>query len=332
MIDVITIGAATRDVFLKSSAFKVLRDPKHLEAIGFPTGEAQCFALGEKVPVEHLVRATGGGAANAAVTFARQGLATAMIAKVGDDESGKEIIKELHGEQVGVVNEHHKGETDYATILLAPNGERTILVHHGSPLQKKDIPFSKLRAAWAYIAPTNMSVALMREIFATLKKNGTRIALNPSRHYIEHAAKELKMMIAESAVVIANREEVAALVDVPYHDEVRAFKKFDALVDGIAIMTDGPRGARASDGKTVYRCGTFKEKELAERTGAGDAFGAGFVAGFIRSNDICYALRLAAANATSVVEHIGAQEGILTKKDFEDSRWKFVSLDVEPLY
>ncbi len=332
MVDVITIGSATRDVFLKSGLFKVLRDPKHLESVGFPTGEAQCFALGSKITVDSFTRTAGGDAANAAVTFARQGLSTAMIAKMGDDESGREIAKELASEHVAILNEAQKGETDYATILLAPNGERTILLHRGTPIQRKGIPFSKLKAQWAYIAPANIDAPIMRDIFATLKKNNVKIALNPSRHYIARNAKDLKMMIAQADVVIANREEVAELTDIPFNDEKKLFKKFDAMVNGIAIMTDGSRGALASDGQTVYRCSTFKEKVIEGRTGAGDAFGSGFVAGFIRSNDICYALRLAAANATSVIEHVGAQIGILSKKDFENKRWKYLNLDVEPLY
>jgi len=56
MFDVIAIGTATRDVFLISPLFKVLRDPKHLEKIGFKTGEAQCFALGAKVEVKKKSR------------------------------------------------------------------------------------------------------------------------------------------------------------------------------------------------------------------------------------------------------------------------------------
>jgi sugar/nucleoside kinase (ribokinase family) len=172
----------------------------------------------------------------------------------------------------------------------------------------------------------------MKEIVQTLKKNNISIALNPSRYYIERAHKELAYMIANARVVITNREEAAAITGENFSDEKRVFKKFDAMVDGIAIMTDGARGAIASDGQTAYRCGTFKEKEMVDRTGAGDAFGAGFVSGFIRSNDICYGLRLGAANATSVVEYIGGTEGILDKKDFEQKRWKFLNLDVEPFY
>lgn len=329
MFDVITIGTATRDIFLGSPLFKVLNDPKHLSTIGFETGEAQCFALGAKVKVDTFVSAVGGDAANAAVTFARQGFKTAVVARIGDDESGHTIEKELKDEKITVLNPHHKGETDYSTILMAAGGERTILVHRGTQFSRKDIPFTKLKAKWAYIAPANIPVSIIKEIFATLKKNKVKIALNPSRYYIEKATKDLKLFMLEADVVIMNREECAELTGVPFAKEKLLFKKLLDMVKGVAIMTDGPRGALASSGQHFYRCGTFKEHLPTYRTGAGDAFGSGFVAGFMRTNDMGYALRLAAANSTSVIEHIGAQKGILTKKHFEDARWKFLNLDVE---
>lgn len=329
MFDVITIGTATRDIFLGSPLFKVLNDPKHLVTIGFEANEMQCFALGSKVKVDTFVSATGGDAANAAVTFARQGFKTATIMRLGDDEAGHAIVKELKDEKITVLNPHHAGETDYSTILMAPGGERTILVHRGTQVSRKDIPFNKLKAKWAYIASANIPPAIMREIFVALKKNKVKIAINPSRYYIEKATKDLKTFMMEADVVIMNREECAELTGVPFAKEKLLFKKLLDIVKGIAIMTDGSRGALASYGQHFYRCGIFKEHEPTYRTGAGDAFGSGFVAGFIRTNDIGYALRLAAANSTSVIEHIGAQKGILTKKHFEDKRWKFLNLDVE---
>lgn len=329
MFDVITIGTATRDIFLGSPLFKVLNDPKHLANIGFETGEAQCFALGSKVNVDTFVRTVGGDAANAAVTFARQGFKTAMVARVGDDESGHSVVRELADEKITILNAHHAGETDYSTILMAPGGERTILVHRGTPLARKDVPFTKLKATWAYIAPANIQPAIMRDIVSTLVKNKVRIAMNPSRYYIENASKDLKMFMEKAEVVIMNREEVAEFTGVPYGKEKQLFKKMMDMVRGVAIMTDGAHGALASDGKNVYRSGIFKQNEPVYRTGAGDAFGSGFVAGLMRSNDVGYALRLAAANSTSVIEHIGAQKGILTKKHFEDKRWKFLNFDVE---
>jgi sugar/nucleoside kinase (ribokinase family) len=92
---------------------------------------------------------------------------------------------------------------------------------------------------------------------------------------------------------------------------------------GIIVITDGKNGSILSDGKIRLRAGIFKERKLIDRTGAGDAFGAGFVAGIIQNpGDYSYAIRLASANATSNIEIIGAKTGILTKEDFlKNSRW-----------
>ena len=92
---------------------------------------------------------------------------------------------------------------------------------------------------------------------------------------------------------------------------------------GIVVMTKGPQGVAVSDGKMIWQAGSFKEKKMVDRTGAGDAFGSGFVAGLIQASRIEYAIRLGSANATSVVEYVGAKKGIVTKNDFEkSSRWK----------
>lgn len=334
MIDVITIGVATRDVFLRSSQLKILRDPEHLTRLGFPTGEAECVALGSKLDVEEPIFAVGGGAANAAVTFARQGHSVGTIVRVGNDVHGKEILQTLRSEKIAVTAITDKTTaTAYSTILLTPSGERTILVYRGaaSGFQKRDFQSRFFKATWAYITPGDMSPPLLKEIITSLKRNGVRIAMNPSGFYVAHGGSRVKPFLKNLDVVLVNREEASQLTGIPYNNEKRIFKKFDDLISGIAVVTDGPRGAAASDGSFIYRAGIFKEKKLVDRTGAGDAFGSGFIAGLLRGNDIHSALRLAAANATSVVEHVGAQTGILRKKEFTSRRWSYLDMDVEPL-
>jgi len=334
MYDVITIGTATRDVFVSGESFKVLKDPAHLKKIGFKTGEAECFALGSKIEVSKPVITLGGGAANTAVTFARQGFRTAALVKVGDDELGEGVIKTLKSEKVNpIAMIDKKTGTAYSTILVAPTGERTVLVYRGasSNFQKKDVPMRKLRAKWAYISPGTISIPLMEIIVARLKKNGVKVAMNPSKHYLEAGPNRLKTILRSLDVVLVNREEASYLTGIEYGKEKRIFTKFDELVPGVAVMTDGKKGASVSDGKYIYRAGIFAERELLDRTGAGDAFGSGFVAGLIRKNDICFALRLAAANSTSVVERIGAEAGIIGKTEFKKKRWQYLDLDIEPL-
>ena len=335
MFDVVTIGTATRDVFLKSTDFKVLYDPKHLEKIGFPKGEAACFALGSKLEVENPVFSTGGGAANAAVSFSRLGLHTAACVKIGDDDAGKAVLAELKKEKIKpIVSVSKTDGTAYSTVLITSGGERTILVFRGAGehISERDLPVSQLKAKWAYFAPGKMSLPLLERTILTLKKQGTKVALNPSRGYLTLHNKKLERVLKEANVILVNREEASYITGVPYHKEDKLIKTFFGMFgEGIAVITEDKKGAVAFDGAYVYRVGIFEGTKMIDETGAGDAFGAGFVAGLIEMDDILYALRLASANAASVVEHIGGATGALNKKDFKRPRWEKISLDIEEL-
>ncbi len=342
MYDIITIGTATRDIFLISSTFKILYDPKHLKGIGFSTGEAQCFALGGKIEIDEPTFATGGGAANAAVAFSRQGFKTTALIKIGQDESGKSILKELRKEKVIplAICEKNKA-TAFSAILLAPSGERTILVYRGASedLKIKEIHFSGLKSRWVYISPGKIPYSVIEKVFNYFSKNKTLIAFNPSKYFLDMGIKKLKPFLSKSKVVFLNREEASYLTKINYKKEKEIFKKLDKLIDGITVMTEGGKGVLVSDSQRIYSAGIFKGK-VVDRTGAGDAFGGGFVSGllhkkekcdkgFCRMDNIKYAIQLGSANATSVIEHIGAKEGILTKKEFEkEKRWRYLLIRI----
>ena len=223
-------------------------------------------------------------------------------------------------------------------ILLTPAGERTILVYRGASddLKIKEIPFKKLDCRWAYISPGNTPYPVIEKLFNYFSKNKTLIAFNPSRYFLDMGIKKLKPLLNKTKVAILNREEAASLTGINYQKEKEIFKKLDKVIDGIAIMTEGNKGVLVSDGKNIYKAGIFKGR-LVDRTGAGDAFGSGFVAGLIKSQifdekAIKYAIRLGSANATSVIENIGAKEGILTRQEFEKSpRWKNLLIKVKNL-
>lgn len=344
MLDFLSIGTGTRDIFIKSQLFKVIKDPEHLGKLGFPTGEAQCFAFGGKIDIGEPKFCIGGGAANAAVTFSRQGWQAGSLLRLGEDENGEAVIKTLRRDKVKTMPIYSKDKgTAFSVVMLSPGGERTILTYRGAgeDWPKSEISFKKLSARWAYIVPSKISFSTISLIVAHLKSQGAKIAMNPSKFYIEMGPKQLKPILSRLDAVILNREEASLLTGVPYEQEGKIFRRLDELVDGIAIMTDGSKGVSVSDGEVIYKAGIFKEKKIVDRTGAGDAFGSAFVVGlaeYERKNKlpnktfppqaIEYAIRLASANATSVVEYVGAQEGILTKKSFEaGKRWKKIKIE-----
>src|SRR3989344_6361078 len=117
MFDIITIGTATRDVFVKSKEFHVDNDHHVLG------GKALAMPLGAKLEISEMHFGTGGGATNAAVTFARQGFRTAAICELGSDTGGAAIIRELKAEKVHTgFMRVNRGESTGYSILLHPEG------------------------------------------------------------------------------------------------------------------------------------------------------------------------------------------------------------------
>ena len=344
MYDVITIGTVTVDTFIKADFLKTVTDKKHLEKIGFPTGQAQCISLGSKIEIKEPIIEIGGGAHNAAVTFSRADLDVISVFNIGSDNNGNMVVEEFIRKgikPVEIVDKNKKTGVSY--ILLSGSGERTILVNRGcsGDIQNSEIPFKKLEAKWAYIAPGSISYPVLKKIFHYLNKNGTKIAVNPSKDMLQLGINKLKPFLNMASVVILNREEAAYLTHVPYDESDKIFSKLDDYVPGIVVMTDGKKGAEISDGKTFYKSGVFAEKNIADRTGAGDAFGSGFIAGVIEADEQCikgvcsphkiaYAIRRAAANSTAVIESIGATPGVISKHDFlSGRRWKSLPIDIK---
>lgn len=314
MYDIVTIGSATRDVFMRARDLVLIKDPR------FKTGAGECLALGSKVEVSEILYTVGGSAANTAVTFARQGFHTACIAKVGNDLRGEEIIRQLGEENIDThfITKHPKLMTAYSAVLSAPSGERSILVFRGAgeTLAPEDIPRQALRTKWLYITHLGGKSA---KVFAWLIRNaasrGIKIAVNPGSTQLRMAEAKLKPLLNHIDVFILNREEASYLTHIPYAKPNEVFKKLDVWVKGIVVMTDGPQGLTVSDGKTRWHAGVLKERKLVDRTGAGDAFGSGFVAGFMKKKSVSYAIQYGSANATSKIESMGAQPGLLYKKE-----------------
>ena len=80
-----------------------------------------------------------------------------------------------------------------------------------------------------------------------------------------------------------------------------------------AIVTDGNQGAIASDSNETYRIGLYEDVSIKDSTGAGDAFGSGFLAAYSGGRSFKESLVFASANSTSVVQKIGSKAGIINK-------------------
>ena len=329
MFDVIAIGSATRDNFF-------IGDYELIKWEKTPSGKAYVLPYAEKLDVKDAHFTIGGNSVNASVTFSRQGLKAALAAKLGDDLSAQELKKRLETEGVSTELVAHTKERHTAfSVLISEKGDRTILGYHGASdtFVLEDLDLSKLGAPWWYLSLAGESDKMLLPLMAHAKKEGIKVAFNPSGHHIHHKKEEILSSLKDIDVLLVNEGEAAALMGISFEEESRVFKKLDELLSpGIVAVTNGERGVTVSDGKKIYKAGIFKENEVKDRTGAGDAFGSGFVSVLIRGGSIEEAIRFASANATSVIEQIGATEGILSKKEFDaSSRWKNLDITVKEL-
>jgi ribokinase len=329
MFDVITIGSVTRDVFLRVPKFQTVPWKKT------PSKKGLLLPVGEKLEVDDMYFTTGGNSANAAVTLSRLGFKVACVGKAGNDAGGREIERHLQNEKVDVVFLKKAKNTGTAySVLLLKDGERTILGYHGASnlFNPSEIDLKKLKAKWWYLSLSGESMKYFGRFITFARKNGISVAFNPSGYHLKHDPRGILKHLKDISFLVLNEEEAAILTGIPFSKERQVFKKLDALMPGIVAVTNGSKGATVSDGKSIYRAGVFQEKKLIDRTGAGDAFGSGFVAGLVKSKgDVKYAIRLASANATSVVERIGATEGILTVAEFRKPRWKNLKIKTEKI-
>lgn len=317
---VVTIGAATQDVFLTGDIFAAKRDVRSSDYV-------EQFPLGAKMPVDNVYFNTGGGGTNAAVTFARQGFATSFWGKVGHDTAGAEVIRVLRNE--GVVtnrvafSEHFN--TGYSAILLAPKGERTVLTYRGAShhLEASDFPIRTLEADWLYITSLAGNFDLLSRLLKHANAKNIDVALDPGNGELAEP-KRLKQLLPFVRVLKANKQEFEALFgDGEPKNTLRNACKYVQY----AIMTDGGKGCFAADGANFYQAGQYQKVKVVDRLGSGDAFGAGFVAALARGETMEAAITLASANSTAVVAKIGAKTGILSK----NARLKKMKIEVSEL-
>ncbi len=331
MLDVVTIGSATRDGFFEGIDFISPRGDC------FITGKGICLPLGTKIQVPQVYFLTGGGATNTAITFRRLGLKTATICRLGKDISGETITREQKAEGVNTqfIQVDRDIPTAYSVIFISSLGERTILSYKGcaEKLSFKEIPLKKLKTKWLYLGSLGKNKNILKKFIQYAVSQKIKLAINPGKQELIWLQRNLSWLHYFD-VVICNQEEAAYFTGIPYKKEKQIFKRLDDLVQGIIVMTKGVKGVSVSNGKYIWQAGVYKKKKIKDMTGAGDAFASAFVSVLIRENKedgktIQEAIRVGSANAVSVIEHIGAKPGILFKKNLK--KFSFQKLAIKKI-
>jgi len=306
MQDVITIGAATRDVFLVSDQFFTMK------TTSATTGIAECVSLGSKIDVKTFYATTGGGATNAAVTFRSLGYKTSIVCRIGDDETGNDVVNDLKKGGVDCQNiiKIAGGQTAYSTLLTLPEGERTVLVFRGvsAQFQEKDLDWKALKKTkWIYLTSLGGNLELSKKILTFAHKHQIQVAWNPGTNELIKGWKHISPLLNDVHVFIINKEEATLLTN---ESDRRKQHRLLQKENMIRLITDGSKGTDVLNGSKLFHVKTSGVKVIS-KTGAGDAFGSGFVAALIKYHDPIIAAKVGTLNAESVIQHLGAKKGII---------------------
>jgi ribokinase len=310
MARIVSLGSALQDIYLID----------HDDFVPTKIGNDAIFGkvlVGGKVDIDKLSYEVGGGGINSAITFARHGHEAIFMGNIANDPAGHAIQRVLDRESIdsSYIDFVDKNSTGTSVIMLdSHGGERTILTHRGASEKFNNFDENDLdliQPDWLYITTLRGDFDTLSRFIRKAKSLGVKIMFNPGVREFDDI-KTLTKLISDIDILNVNKTEAARIVpgvlltELLYH--------LNNYVETV-IITDGPMGGIAGNRIDTYRFGIYEDTRVKDATGAGDAFGSGFLAHLAGGKSFRSSLIFASANSTSVVSKIGANRGILTGKE-----------------
>lgn len=287
------------------------------------------LGFGDKIPIKSITFEIGGNTGNNAVGLSRLGYKTAMVGTMGDHWIESQVLEILAKEGV---------ETKYITkeqgkfgfgVIINYQGERTILSYYPDNECKFALADNEISANWVYLTTAGQDYECFYEdAVAWAKKTGAKIAFNPGSRQIKEGVEKIRYAYQAAEIIFVNKEEAGRLLEIA---DLRV--KMTDLLEGlrklgpkVAVITDGQEGSYVGDGQKFLHMPIIPAP-VVERTGAGDAFGSGFLGAFMQGKPLEDCLRWGTVNSASVLGFIGPQAGLLTAEKMTE--WLEKTRDVE---
>ncbi|PIS05455.1 MAG: hypothetical protein COT81_00975 [Candidatus Buchananbacteria bacterium CG10_big_fil_rev_8_21_14_0_10_42_9] len=328
--DFITVGSAVRDITFYTPEGKVFKTPQNL------TSQMMLgFEYGAKISIHDVNWTFGGGGTNVAVSLARLGFKVSSMVAVGKDSDGQAIVNNLKSENVrtNFIQQYKEARTGFSFIVAnsKKDNEHVAFTYRGANDEFSFAP-TKLRAKrtnWLYL--THLAdpehKRNLQSIFETAKKRKMRVAWNPGKTQLALGKNLLTKYLRLTDILVLNKDEAIELVlacmrfgkRTPTHLN-RPLYLLHIITDlgpKTVVITEGRNGAFASKGDKIYSVPSTRSK-IADTTGAGDAFGAGFLAGYYLSKgDLQKSLEWGTINAGAILTEVGAQNGGIDRQELE---------------
>lgn len=280
-----------------------------------------CMKFGTKTPYKgSIIVPAVGNSPNASVAAYRLGLNSAISTNVGDDRFGKEQLDTL--KKQGVSTEYvkiHTGKDSNYHYVLRFGAERTILVKHTEWDYELNLPQTPPKAIYLSSLAAN-SLEFHYQIADYLKENPeTKLVFQPGTFQMKLGYQKLKDLYQNCWLFFCNKEEAQNILETKENDIVNLLEMMNQKGVEIPIITDGPNGAYAFENRNVWKSPMYPDpKPPVDRTGAGDSFASTVTSALLLGKPIEEALLWGPINSMSVVQYIGAQEGLLSREKLEE--------------
>lgn len=312
---ILCIGDIITDAFVK------LSEDHAEETVDEKGYKRLSFELGAKIPYDEadIVEAVE-CSPNAAVSMSRLGISTSLMSWIGDDEPGKGMITYLKGQNVSVddlvIEAGMKSNYHY---VLRFGADRTKLQKFENYSYNWQQPAKK--PDWLYLGVLGENTWPLHEsILEYLEANPeTKLAFQPGMYHLMWGAEKLAKFYQHAEIVILNREEAAQVTSQDRGDVKVLLDSLHQLGVKVAVVTDGPDGAYASNGSQKLFMPNYPDvAKPYDRTGAGDAFASTIVAALALGKTLEEALTWAPINSMNVVQKLGAQAGLQTRQQIAE--------------
>jgi adenosine kinase len=317
--DVLGIGNAIVDVIARAEDDFLVAQGMHKGAMAL-IDEARAQAI--YAAMGPAVESSGGSAANTIVGVASFGARAAFVGTVKDDELGRTFAHDIRAANVAFDVKPAKDgpSTARCYIMVTPDGERTMNTYLGAAqdLGPADIDEAAVAsAAVVYLEGYLWDPPRAKEAFvkaaAIAHKAGRQVALTLSDSFcVDRYRAEFLDLIRKGTVDIlfANEHELHSLYETADFDTgVKALQR-DAR---LAVVTRSAKGCMVVSAEGLEAVNAVPVEQVADVTGAGDLFAAGFLVGLARGQDRRTAARLGALAAAEVIQHIGARPAVSLK-------------------
>ena len=308
MQDLLCIGHITHDTFLLIDNVNVHCD----------LDDKTCsvsFDYGAKIPVQKIEYGIGGGAANVSIGTHLLGINSYLYTYTGKDHQSFEIVKHLvkFGIQTQYVLKDGQ-PTDQASII-SYGVDRTIFTYNQDRSYNID-PMVLHHFVNVFVSSIGQNVSQIYAQLIDYKKSATasRIFYNPGTKELRYSNDEVREFAKHCDYLIVNVDEACMILNKGLtRRNILLPDLFGMLKDmGVKniVLTDGESGAYFMEEHKLIHLEAVKV-EVAEKTGAGDAFASGFISGLLNDKTIRESVLWGIKNGASVVTKHGAQNGLL---------------------